>query len=79
VDYSAVGIRRLAGEGEGEGEVMMHIKRWTPAYASVSSTTMEPMSTDNEESYPGIDFSISQLLYATKKKLQGVTFRGRYA
>lgn len=61
-----------------EGEVVMHIKRWTPTYASVLST-MEPMSTDNEESYPGMDLSTSQLLYATKKKLQGVTFRGRYA
>jgi len=37
------------------------------------------MSEDNEEPYPGRDFSISQLLYVTKKKLQGVILDGRYA
>ena len=31
------------------------------------------------EPYPGRDFSTSQLLYATKKKLQGDTLDGRYA
>ena len=31
------------------------------------------------ESYPGRSFSISQLLHAAKRKLQGTTFAGRYA
>ena len=39
---------------------------------------MASASIDNREYYPGQNFSISQLLYATEKKLQGATFGGRY-
>ena len=58
---------------------MLRGGRWTLAYTSVSPTTTASMSIDSKESYPGMDFSIPQLLYATKKKLQGVAPRGRYA
>ena len=40
---------------------------------------MASTSRNNEESYLCRDLPISQLLHATKKKLQGVTFGGRYA
>jgi len=43
---------------------------------------MASTSIDNEEPYqpyPGMDFSISQLLHAMKKKLEGTALGGRYA
>ena len=43
---------------------------------SVMTTTMAP---DNVGSYPGQSFSLSQLLYATKRKLRDATLGERYA
>ena len=36
------------------------------------------MSREIKGAYPGSDFSIAQLLYATKEKLQQTTAGGRY-
>jgi len=36
-------------------------------------------SAGGDESYPGQSLSISQLLYAAKKKVEDFTFSGRYA
>jgi len=46
------------------------------SFSVVITTTMAP---DNAGSYPGQDFSLSQLLYATKRRLRDVTLGGRYA
>ena len=35
-------------------------------------------STDGDGFYLGQNLSVSQLLYAVKRKLQGITFRGRF-
>jgi hypothetical protein len=40
--------------------------------------TMLSISVGGGESYPGRSFSISQLLYAAKQKLQGTPLGGRY-
>jgi len=42
-----------------------------------SSNTMMSISVSGGESYPGRSFSVSQLLYAAKGKLQSPTFCGR--
>ena len=40
---------------------------------------MAYISKDSKESYPGRSFSISQPLYAAKRKLQNATLGGKYA
>ena len=44
---------------------------------SPPSITMASTLSDGEL-YPGKDFTVSQLLYATKKKLRGIALGGRY-
>ena len=52
-------------------------RHWAPIGAPTSESTLSKMST-SIETYPGQDFSMSQLLYAVRKKLQHVSFSGRF-
>ena len=54
----------------------MEIGRTVRINLSASSFMMSTFS-DNGESYPGRSFSIPQLLYAAKRKLQGTMLNGR--
>ena len=49
----------------------------TPVHTSTSPVSMAYISTSSDESYPGRDFSISQLLHAAKRKLQSAVLGGR--
>lgn len=49
------------------------------ASTSILSHTMSSISVCTKESYPGRSFSIPQLLYATKRKMQSVASGGRCA
>lgn len=51
--------------------------RITVSEISTSSIFMTPIPADEGESYPGRSFSISQLIYAAKRKLRRTTLGGR--
>ena len=70
---------RLASQRKADAErrVEVSARLSTISNASSSGTTM-PLSIDSGEMYPGSNLSISQLLGATKRKLQGSTFGGRF-
>ena len=55
----------------------------TPTHKAVTIvlllTTMTSISVGGGEFYPGRSFSISQLLYAAKRKIQSTTSNGRCA
>ena len=73
------GARKRGGEhrkGGDKRERSSAFARRTRINVLVSSLTMST-SPDNGESYPGRSFSISQLLYAAKRKLQGTMLGGR--
>ena len=50
--------------------------RRSPLASALLRTTMTISS--NSENYPGCDYSLSQLLYATKRRLQDTVLGGRY-
>ena len=67
----------LPGQSQREGSIIEATRCPRSARASLSNTMMS-IPVNGGESYPGHDFSISQLLYATKRKLSCSIFGGRY-
>ena len=47
-------------------------------FAHPPFSTKMSTSYNNSENYAGCDYSLSQLLYAAKRKLQDTVFGGRY-
>jgi len=63
--------------GRQSNSVYWHTERSWSTASSSSNTTMS-ISVSGGESYPGRSFSVSQLLYAAKRKLQSPTLHGRW-
>lgn len=53
--------------------------RGAPTQLSFRAPITMSASVGNGESYPGRSFTVSQLVYAAKRKLQGTMFAGRCA
>ena len=49
----------------------------TPVSSPIHSIITMSAPTPGGDTYPGCDYSLSQLLYATKRKLQHAAFGGR--
>ena len=74
--YGLVGRAGPVCHGRQSSSVYWHTERSWPAASSSSNATMS-ISVSGGESYPGRSFSVSQLLYAAKRKLQSPMFYGR--